>query len=171
MKGFSYGVLKGLAGCVVKPTAGAMDLIHQTFMGIKNTAGYIDGTHGIITRARMPRFFPGDGVLCWFSQREAEGFAFVVLLGKQDSESYLYHINLRGRNEETSSAKRQILLVTDAYVRTVEFKLKRGNKSMRILQDDKLCLHPQEPQGGHGLSGLTRGARTSVRNGMNGSLA
>ena len=37
------GVLKGLAGCIVKPTAGAMDMVTHTFQGIKGTAGALDG--------------------------------------------------------------------------------------------------------------------------------
>lgn len=42
IEGFFKGTLKGLAGLVVKPVVGVMDMTSKTAEGIKNTANYFD---------------------------------------------------------------------------------------------------------------------------------
>ena len=136
VRGLGIGVMKGLAGCVVKPTAGLMDLVHHTFIGIKNTAGFIDGTQNLIMRARTPRFFPPDGTLCWYSPRESQGLTYLILLGKFGSETYIYHINVEGPSVESASGMNyHILLATDTHVRIIVCKIKRGMKSIKILKE------------------------------------
>lgn len=58
MGGFFKGVSKGLAGLVVKPVAGALDLVSKTSEGVKNTANFFDDKPNE-KRERIPRVFYG----------------------------------------------------------------------------------------------------------------
>ena len=123
-KGFGIGVLKGLAGCIVKPTAGAMDMVTHTFQGIKGTAVALDG-HSIITRVRTPRYFTNDGALSWYSTREAEGYCYCVLLNIDTTEMYIYHIAITDpthTKKKKNTQEKRVLMVTDRYVRIVYVK-------------------------------------------------
>ena len=50
---------KGLAGLVVKPVTGALDLVSKTTEGVKNTANFFDDKPNEI-RKRLPRIFYGQ---------------------------------------------------------------------------------------------------------------
>jgi len=56
--GLVKGVGKGLAGVVLKPTIGAVDLVSRTTEGIKNTTVYFD--EKLKAPIRPPRYFPPD---------------------------------------------------------------------------------------------------------------
>ena len=56
VEGFFKGTIKGLAGLIVKPVVGVMDLTSKTAEGIKNTANYFDDKSNE-TRFRPPRVF------------------------------------------------------------------------------------------------------------------
>ena len=49
---------KGIAGLVVKPVVGAIDLASKTAEGLKNTANYFDDKPNEL-RVRPPRVFYG----------------------------------------------------------------------------------------------------------------
>lgn len=54
-KGFGKGLLKGLAGVVIKPVSGVFDLVSKTTEGIKNTVK----EDKVMNRDRLPRPFYG----------------------------------------------------------------------------------------------------------------
>ena len=104
VKGLGIGVLKGLAGCIVKPTTGILDGVTHTFQGIRSTAVGLDG-HAVVCRVRTPRFFATDGQLTLYSERESEGYLYVVLLNVHQEETYIYHIDIQDPTLQLNTAK------------------------------------------------------------------
>lgn len=104
--GFVVGLGKGVAGLIVKPTAGVLDLLTSISQGVHNTAAAVDPDSNILHRIRLPRRFGPDQVLVQYSEREAEGNAILTLHGSP-SEIYLYHVYCGEENH------RGIVMLTD----------------------------------------------------------
>lgn len=56
------GVGKGLVGVVVKPVAGAVDMVTKTAEGVKNTTTLLDAK---TDRVRLPRCVGHDKARLW----------------------------------------------------------------------------------------------------------
>jgi vacuolar protein sorting-associated protein 13A/C len=69
--GFIKGISTGVAGAIVKPMVGAIDLVTRTTEGIRNTATTF--TNEAKVRVRPARFFSRDHVLRVFNPTKALG--------------------------------------------------------------------------------------------------
>uniref|UniRef100_K3WDS3 PX domain-containing protein n=1 Tax=Globisporangium ultimum (strain ATCC 200006 / CBS 805.95 / DAOM BR144) TaxID=431595 RepID=K3WDS3_GLOUD len=93
--GFVFGIGKGFAGLIVKPTAGFLDLLTSLSRGAKTSAESIDGANhdfDMVTRFRLPRRLCSDGVLVSYSEREATGNAILLLTALDATDEYVYHV-------------------------------------------------------------------------------
>jgi len=88
------GTGRGLAGAVVKPTVGFVDLFARTIEGIANTPGYFNSRN--VTRIRDPRSFDIDLVIRPYDSVKAEGQLIMRTLedGIFSKHVYLFHEQL-----------------------------------------------------------------------------
>lgn len=83
MEGMLIGGFKGLSGLVVKPIAGALDMVSRSAEGIKNTANIFD-KNTEYGKQREPRVFYGSSQLIQvYSKNDAELMEFLFKIGKK----------------------------------------------------------------------------------------
>jgi len=76
--GLVKGMGRGLAGVVLKPTIGAVDLVTRTAEGIKNTAVYFD--EKLKAPVRPPRYLPPDNLVTVYHFEKSFGQQIVRTL-------------------------------------------------------------------------------------------
>ncbi|TDH70947.1 hypothetical protein CCR75_005282 [Bremia lactucae] len=132
--GFVVGIGKGVAGLIVKPTAGFLDLLTSLSRGAKTSAESLDGTDrnafDTVTRFRLPRRFCPDGVLVSYSDREARGYAVLLLTSLDATDDYVYHLDYG------MEPHRGLLLLTDK--RLICLSGKNGQKLWEVALDSTL---------------------------------
>ncbi|KAL8021053.1 putative vacuolar protein sorting-associated protein [Plasmopara halstedii] len=132
--GFVVGIGKGVAGLIVKPTAGFLDLLTSLSRGAKTSAESLDGTDrntfDTVTRFRLPRRICSDGVLVSFSEREARGYAVLLLTSLDATDDYVYHLDYG------IEPHRGLLLLTDK--RLICLSGKNGQKLWEVALDSTL---------------------------------
>lgn len=92
-KGLFCGVGKGVAGVLVRPAAGLLDLIVATMHEGSNIAAASDKAP-VVLRTRPPRYIGDDGMLMPYAEREAHGHSLLLKLnarGHARGEGYIYH--------------------------------------------------------------------------------
>lgn len=92
--GFIKGLGKGIVGLPTKTAIGFFDLANSLSEGVRNTTTVFDGN--AIDRVRPPRFIAHDGVVRPYTQREAQGQAWLKVAnnGEFFRDSYLAHLSL-----------------------------------------------------------------------------
>ena len=92
--GFFKGLGKGIVGLPTKTAIGFFDLANSVSEGVRNTTTVFDGN--AIDSVRPPRFIAYDEIVRPYSQREAQGQAWlkVVNNGEFFRDSYLAHLSL-----------------------------------------------------------------------------
>ena len=98
-KGLASGVMRGLGGVLVKPSAGMLDMISTTLRGIARTNdAFKDKVKGT-ERVRNPRYInqTGDQLLKPYSTREAEATTLLSIMkagacALEEGEEYSFHI-------------------------------------------------------------------------------
>ncbi|KUF98293.1 hypothetical protein AM588_10009687 [Phytophthora nicotianae] len=132
--GFVVGIGKGVAGLIVKPTAGFLDLLTSLSRGAKTSAESLDGTDrnafDTVTRFRLPRRICSDGVLVSYSDREARGYAVLLLTSLDATDDYVYHVDYG------IEPHRGLLLLTDK--RLICLSGKTGQKLWEVALDSTL---------------------------------
>ncbi|KAG6576183.1 uncharacterized protein IUM83_18080 [Phytophthora cinnamomi] len=132
--GFVVGIGKGVAGLIVKPTAGFLDLLTSLSRGAKTSAESLDGTDrnafDTVTRFRLPRRICSDGVLVSYSEREARGYAVLLLTSLDATDDYVYHVDYG------IEPHRGLLLLTDK--RLICLSGKTGQKLWEVALDSTL---------------------------------
>ncbi|CAH0482325.1 unnamed protein product [Peronospora belbahrii] len=132
--GFVVGIGKGVAGLIVKPTAGFLDLLTSLSRGAKTSAESLDGTDrnafDSVTRFRLPRRICSDGVLVSYSEREARGYAVLLLTSLDATDDYVYHVDYG------IEPHRGLLLLTDK--RLICLSGKTGQKLWEVALDSTL---------------------------------
>uniref|UniRef100_A0AAV1T4Y3 Vacuolar protein sorting-associated protein n=1 Tax=Peronospora matthiolae TaxID=2874970 RepID=A0AAV1T4Y3_9STRA len=134
--GFVVGIGKGVAGLIAKPTAGFLDLLTSLSRGAKTSAQSLDGTdrnaYDVITRFRLPRRICSDGVLVSYSEREARGYAVLLLTPLDATDEYVYHVDYG------IEPHRGLLLLTDK--RLICLSGKTGQKLWEVALDSTLAI-------------------------------
>ncbi|KAG7391635.1 Vacuolar protein sorting-associated protein 13A [Phytophthora pseudosyringae] len=134
--GFVVGIGKGVAGLIVKPTAGFLDLLTSLSRGAKTSAESLDGTDrsafDTVTRFRLPRRICSDGVLVSYSEREARGYAVLLLTSLDATDDYVYHVDYG------IEPHRGLLLLTDK--RLICLSGKTGQKLWEVALDSTLDI-------------------------------
>ncbi|KAE9248219.1 hypothetical protein PF004_g3954 [Phytophthora fragariae] len=132
--GFVVGIGKGVAGLIVKPTAGFLDLLTSLSRGAKTSAESLDGidrnAFDTVTRFRLPRRICSDGVLVSYSEREARGYAVLLLTSLDATDDYVYHVDYG------IEPHRGLLLLTDK--RLICLSGKTGQKLWEVALDSTL---------------------------------
>ncbi|RLN73180.1 hypothetical protein BBJ28_00004428 [Nothophytophthora sp. Chile5] len=132
--GFVVGIGKGFAGLIVKPTAGFLDLLTSLSRGAKTSAEALDGADrnafDTVTRFRLPRRICSDGVLVSYSDREARGYAVLLLTALDATDDYVYHVDYG------MEPHRGLLLLTDK--RLICLSSKTGQKLWEVALDSTL---------------------------------
>jgi hypothetical protein len=107
------GVGKGVVGLVVKPTAGALDLVSTTLEGVSNTATYYDRMAAQTSRVRAPRAFSQDSGLTCYSARESAGLWILSLFADDNETSAGRHpLFFAELAVQLAGSKRRAVLVT-----------------------------------------------------------
>ncbi|KAF1325450.1 Vacuolar protein sorting-associated protein, partial [Globisporangium splendens] len=95
--GFVFGIGKGFAGLIVKPTAGFLDLLTSLSRGAKTSAESIDGANhdfDTVTRFRLPRRLCGQKIweVALDSSLQVEAAGKVVKVSQSSSAYRTYSI-------------------------------------------------------------------------------
>ncbi|KAF5093513.1 hypothetical protein D0Z00_004029 [Geotrichum galactomycetum] len=92
--GFFKGLGKGIVGLPTKTALGFFDLAQSVSEGVRNTTTVFDGN--AIDSVRPPRFISLEGIVRPYSQREAQGQAWLKVAnnGEFFRDNYLAHLSL-----------------------------------------------------------------------------
>jgi len=131
LKGFG----RGIAGIIVKPSVGAIDLITRTTEGVRNTTMMGDKK---VERKRPPRYFATGARLRTYSLYEAEGQELLHSLGSFGEywdHVYWYH-------EEFD--RKRVLLLSDKAVFYIKRKRIEWKTPWSNIQDMQIGPEPNQ---------------------------
>ncbi|XP_037536948.1 vacuolar protein sorting-associated protein 13A [Nematolebias whitei] len=107
--GFFKGVGKGLVGAVARPTGGIIDMVNNTFQGIKRVAE----TSQDVISLRPPRFIHEDGVIRPYKEREGIGSQMLQKIENGRFAKYRYFAHAKvNESDFFMITKRGIFFVT-----------------------------------------------------------
>ncbi|KAF9166895.1 hypothetical protein DFQ26_006563 [Actinomortierella ambigua] len=109
VQGFVKGFGKGLVGAVTKPLVGVFDFTTNVTSGIRNTTTVFDRD---LTRKRLPRHVPKNGILTLYDPKEAVGQMWLkqVNSGRYFYDDYIAHLVLKGDNMVAMLTSRRIMV-------------------------------------------------------------
>ena len=112
--GMMLGGLKGLGGLVVKPIAGALDMVSRSAEGIKNTANIFEETTNY-KKDRMPRVFYGTThMIQIYNYNDAAIMQFLYKIGKKKYYEKEFVEQIQG--EDKGGRHISIVFFTDVMV-------------------------------------------------------
>lgn len=122
------GLGKGLAGLVIKPMTGAVDMVQSSFAGLESLAN----PNSRLVRVRDPRYIDPAGVITPFSWHKSMGQRFITenFDGQYANDGYISHIS-----EELEGGKVRLIMVLQRRVLVLQSQGKNSLLQLKVEKD------------------------------------